>query len=126
MDIKLIENFLTEVAANNNRPWFQEHKAEYERAKKEFEGGVEAFIKELSTFDPEISSHAKGLLLSLLSRYPILSRQITLQASLRGIYLCTRQEVAAWRLLSPYPARSLPHRYRLLLASDEYPHRHAQ
>lgn len=55
MDIKLIENFLSEVAANNNRPWFQEHKAEYERAKKEFEDGVEAFIKELSTFDPEIS-----------------------------------------------------------------------
>lgn len=55
MDIKLIEDFLADIAANNNRPWFQEHKAEYERSRKEFEGGVEAFIKELSTFDAEVS-----------------------------------------------------------------------
>jgi uncharacterized protein (DUF2461 family) len=30
MDAKLILGFLREVAMNNNRPWFQEHKADYE------------------------------------------------------------------------------------------------
>lgn len=55
MDIKIIIKFLTEVAANNNRPWFQEHKAEYQEAKAEFESGVGDLIKSLSTFDPEIA-----------------------------------------------------------------------
>ncbi len=55
MNIKAIQRFLADVDANNNRPWFQEHKAEYESAKQEFEGGVQALIEELSTFDPEIS-----------------------------------------------------------------------
>lgn len=55
MNIKTIQRFLTDVAANNNRPWFQEHKADYEDAKQEFEGGVQRLMEELSTFDPEIS-----------------------------------------------------------------------
>lgn len=55
MDYKIIKKFLTDVAANNNRPWFQEHKADYERAKAEFENGVGELIKALSAFDSEIS-----------------------------------------------------------------------
>ena len=39
MDAKLILNFLREVMANNNRPWFQEHKAEYRAVKAEWEQG---------------------------------------------------------------------------------------
>ena len=35
MDTKLIFNFLRDIAANNNRPWFQEHNADYEKAKAE-------------------------------------------------------------------------------------------
>ena len=55
MDTKLIFNFLHDIAANNNRPWFQEHKAEYEKAKAEFEKGVEEAITAISKFDPSIS-----------------------------------------------------------------------
>lgn len=55
MNIKLIHGFLADIAANNNRPWFQAHKAEYERAKQEFGDGVRTLIDELATFDPEIS-----------------------------------------------------------------------
>lgn len=55
MDTKLIFNFLRDIAANNNRPWFQEHKAEYEKAKAEFEKGVEEAINTISKFDPSIS-----------------------------------------------------------------------
>lgn len=55
MDYKIILNFLTDVAVNNNRPWFQEHKKEYETAKTEFESGVAELIKALSAFDSEIA-----------------------------------------------------------------------
>ena len=40
MDAKRILNFLRQVMANNNRPWFQEHKAEYDAARAEFEQGI--------------------------------------------------------------------------------------
>lgn len=55
MDIQLIQDFLSRIAAHNDRTWFHDHKAEYDRAKQEFEDGVRVFIDELSTFDPEIS-----------------------------------------------------------------------
>lgn len=55
MDISAIMKFLTEVAANNNRPWFQEHKQEYEHAKAEFEHGVDDLIKAIAIFDPTIA-----------------------------------------------------------------------
>lgn len=32
MDTKPIFDFLRDIAENNNRPWFQEHKAEYEKS----------------------------------------------------------------------------------------------
>jgi hypothetical protein len=32
MDIKRILGFLREIMANNNRAWFQAHKAEYDAA----------------------------------------------------------------------------------------------
>ena len=52
MNTKIILAFLKNIAANNNREWFQEHKSEYEAVKKEFEAGVE---------------DVKGLYLSFLS-----------------------------------------------------------
>lgn len=55
MNYELIQHFLKEVAANNNRPWFQEHKDEYQKAKAEYESGVGEFISALSKFDSEIA-----------------------------------------------------------------------
>ena len=40
MDAKRILNFLRDVAANNNRAWFQEHKGEYEAIRADFENGI--------------------------------------------------------------------------------------
>lgn len=56
MDAKLILNFLREVMANNNRPWFQAHKAEYEAAKTEWEQAVEQARARIIAFDPEIAN----------------------------------------------------------------------
>ena len=55
MDTKLIINFLKDVASNNNRQWFHEHKSEYEAAKASFEGGVSKAIAKIAEFDPSIS-----------------------------------------------------------------------
>ncbi len=55
MDAKRILSFLREVMANNNRPWFQEHKAEYEAVRADFEQGVAQALERIVTFDPEIA-----------------------------------------------------------------------
>ncbi len=54
MDAKRILKFLREVQANNNRPWFQEHKAEYEAVRSDFEQGVSKALERIVTFDPSI------------------------------------------------------------------------
>lgn len=55
MDAKRILAFLSQVAANNNRPWFQEHKAEYEAVRADFEHGIGQALERIVTFDPEIA-----------------------------------------------------------------------
>ncbi|WP_028896095.1 DUF2461 domain-containing protein [Prevotella sp. HUN102] len=55
MNTKQINKFLKDIAANNNRDWFQEHKKEYDSAKKDFEAGIAQAIRVLSTFDDEVS-----------------------------------------------------------------------
>ena len=55
MDAKRILKFLRQVMANNNRPWFQEHKKEYDAVRAEFERGIAQAIERIMTFDPEIA-----------------------------------------------------------------------
>ena len=63
MDSKQILTFLHQVAVNNNRPWFMEHKDEYEAARAEFERGVGQALSQIVKFDaantPELISKAK-------------------------------------------------------------------
>lgn len=56
MNIKRDIEFLKAVAANNNRPWFQEHKAEYLFCKDDFEKSVGEIIAKFSTFDAEVAN----------------------------------------------------------------------
>ncbi len=46
--------FLRNLAKNNNREWFNEHKEQYLKAKEEVVLLVEALIEEISKFDEEI------------------------------------------------------------------------
>ena len=55
MDTKKILGFLKQVAANNNRPWFQEHKSEYEAVRADFEQGVKLALERIVRFDPDIA-----------------------------------------------------------------------
>lgn len=54
MDTKRILGFLRQVMANNNRTWFQAHKAEYEAVRQEFERGVTQALERICSFDTEI------------------------------------------------------------------------
>ena len=49
-----IFQFLKDLAANNNREWFQGHKDEYLKAQKEFEELLTAIIARISLFDESI------------------------------------------------------------------------
>ena len=55
MDSRRIMSFLLQVASNNNRPWFQEHRQEYEAVRKDFEAGVADAIARLSSVDDSIA-----------------------------------------------------------------------
>lgn len=54
MNIAIIFQFLEELAANNNREWFQTHKEEYLKVQAEFEGLLTAIIGRISLFDETI------------------------------------------------------------------------
>jgi len=54
MDVSVIFQFLKDLAANNNREWFQGHKDEYLKAQKEFEELLTAIIARISLFDESI------------------------------------------------------------------------
>lgn len=55
MDTQMILGFLRRIAANNSRPWFQEHKEEYNAARENFEQGVTQAIARIATFDPSVA-----------------------------------------------------------------------
>ena len=55
MDAKRILQFLRDVSANNNRPWFQEHKDEYLAVKANFEEGAAKAILCIAEFDPSVA-----------------------------------------------------------------------
>ena len=55
MQAKRIIQFLKDVAANNNRPWFQAHRDEYETVKADVEQAARQAIARLSAMDPSLS-----------------------------------------------------------------------
>jgi len=55
MDAKRIIQFLKDIAANNDRQWFQEHKDEYMAVKADFEQGVAKAITAITAFDSSIA-----------------------------------------------------------------------
>lgn len=44
--------FLKQLAKNNNKPWFDEHRKEYETAKTDFENVVSALLEKMPAIDP--------------------------------------------------------------------------
>ena len=55
MDVKRIFSFLRDIAANNNRDWFQAHKNEYVACRSDFEASVSKAITAIAEFDASIA-----------------------------------------------------------------------
>jgi len=55
MNTHKILSFLKDIAANNNREWFAEHKEEYLAAREDFEQGVALLIGRLAKMDPGVA-----------------------------------------------------------------------
>ena len=54
MELHKVYHFLEEVAINNDRDWFNEHKEEYEEAQTAFENFVQLVLNRISVFDPTV------------------------------------------------------------------------
>lgn len=55
MNTKRIIGFLRQLSKHNNRPWFQEHKSEYETVRADFEKGVQQALERIVTFDTSVA-----------------------------------------------------------------------
>lgn len=54
-DLTLITKFLKNLSANNNKPWFDEHRLQYETARAEFVQLVAEILKGLASFDEKFT-----------------------------------------------------------------------
>lgn len=50
-DLKAVLTFLSGLRENNNKPWFEAHRSQYESARAEFEGFVDGIIQRLGAFE---------------------------------------------------------------------------
>lgn len=55
MNTKRILSYLKNIAKNNNRPWYLEHKDEYEAVHKDFNEGIARAIGRITEFDDSIA-----------------------------------------------------------------------
>jgi uncharacterized protein (TIGR02453 family) len=53
--MKHVLTFLTDIRENNNRPWFEAHRDEYDLALAEFTAFVEKLIAGIAEFDPTVA-----------------------------------------------------------------------
>ena len=68
MDTRLILNYLTALEENNNREWYHQHKAEYQKANAQFEELVQALMLRIGEFDQSVLGHLPGELTFKLNR----------------------------------------------------------
>jgi len=54
MELRIVLDFLTDLAKNNNRDWFSQNKERYELARREAENFVEKLLPEIRSFDSQI------------------------------------------------------------------------
>lgn len=54
MDISVIFQFLKDLAANNNREWFNAHRDYYEAARSKFDHLLSAVISRIALFDESV------------------------------------------------------------------------
>ena len=98
-----ILSYLKELAANNNRPWFQENKPRYEVLRQAFIDEVQRPLR-----FGDCRTGGQKLPLPHLSRHPLLAGQDALQAALLRLYRAGRTVERMGRLLFPSRTGELP------------------
>lgn len=86
--MKEILDFLTELAANNNREWFNANKPRYLAVKEKVEQLTERLIAAISAFDPEVSLLTPADCLYRIYRDTRFSEDKTPYKTHIGIYIC--------------------------------------
>ena len=64
-DLKGVFGFLSALALNNERPWFEEHKPAFEKARLTFESLVDELIGRLSSFEDLSGLKAKDCVMRI-------------------------------------------------------------
>ena len=64
-DLNPVLTFLSKLAKNNNRPWFEAHRPEYERARLLFEGFVQELIDGIGEFEDMRGVAAKDCIMRI-------------------------------------------------------------
>lgn len=82
--------FLRQLAANNNREWFNAHKEDYLQVKSEVENFTQELINQLSEFEPEASLLTPGDCLYRIYRDTRFSADKTPYKNHIGIYINPR------------------------------------
>lgn len=54
--MKIVLDYLNELQQNNNKEWFDKHKAEYKQAQNVFNSFVQKIIEGIASFDPSVSN----------------------------------------------------------------------
>ena len=71
--------FLKDLSKNNNKPWFDAHRKQYEDAKTDFAGFVQTIIDKHGKKDRvDCTPESKRLYVSYQPRCSVFKRQITL------------------------------------------------
>lgn len=86
--MKEILDFLTRLAANNNRPWFLAHKDEYNAIKEQIEVLTACLINEISQFDSSAVHMVPSQCLYRIYRDTRFSQDKTPYKDHIGIYIC--------------------------------------
>ena len=121
MQAQKILSFLTELSANNNRPWFTEHKDEYLACKANYEDDIARAINSIAEFDPEISHLQVKDCVYRFYRDIRFSQDKSPYKNHFGAYICAHgKEGAEGRILHPSGTRQLPVGDGQLLVADEH------
>ena len=99
MNIPVIFQFLKDLSANNNREWFNEHKAEYETARAEFDNFLATVIARISLFDETIRGIQPKTVLIVFTGIPASLRIKHLIKYISEVYQCQRKEVRSLWIL---------------------------
>jgi uncharacterized protein (TIGR02453 family) len=64
-NLESLLSFLSQLAMNNNRPWFEQHKSLYDEARSSFEGLVAELIDRMSAYDDLSDVSAKNSIMRI-------------------------------------------------------------